>query len=109
MIRIDKDNIHLTKGDSAFLNLEIYNNQHVPYKVQDGDIITITVRNYIDNSLVFTKSVQAGTCIAIEPTDTNAATIGRYKYDIQLETLAGEIYTIIPKSNFYLEEEVTYE
>lgn len=109
MLTIKGTEIHLTKGDSAYLNLEITNNHNQPYNVQNGDKIVMTVRNALSNALLFQKTVDADSCIVIHPNDTSLATIGRYKYDVELTTASGDVFTIIPKSFFYLEEEVTHE
>lgn len=41
------------------------------------------------------------------PADTKSLTTGNYVYDIQLTTFGGNIYTIVPISNFEIGEEVT--
>lgn len=109
MLKIVGTEIHLTKGDSAYLNIEITNGQGVLYIPQTGDKVIMTVRNTLDNELAFQKTVDAGTCIVIQPMDTLGVPVGRYKYDVELNTVSGDVFTVIPKSTFYLEEEVTHE
>jgi hypothetical protein len=69
----------------------------------------MTVRSNLDNSLVFQKRVPADNAIIIEPKDTSSAAVGRYKYDVELNTESGDVFTIITKSTFFIEEEVTHE
>ena len=55
---------------------------------------------------IFSKTVQAYESIIIEPQDTIDVGVGRYKYDIQLNT-ENQVYTIIPVSSFFVEEGLT--
>lgn len=109
MLKIIGTEIHLTKGDSAYLNVGISNTVGYPYKIKAGDELVMTVRSNLDNSLIFQKRIPADSALMIEPKDTMNAIAGRYKYDIELNTEAGEVFTIIPKSTFFIEEEVTHE
>ena len=105
MLTIKGNDIHLTKGDSAYLNVEITNDDGTPYQIKAGDTITMTVKS-TNGTKIFSKTVQAYESIIIEPKDTIDAGVGRYKYDIQLDT-ENQVYTIIPVSSFFIEEGVT--
>ena len=105
MLTIKGNDIHLTQGDSAILNVEITNDDGTPYAIKEGDSLTITVKA-TNGTKIFSKTVQAYESIIIEPKDTVDAGVGRYKYDIQLDT-ENQVYTIIPVSSFFIEEEVT--
>ena len=105
MLTIKNDSsVHLTKGDSAVLNVEISNDDGTPYQIKEGDTITMTVKS-IQGTKIFSKTVDAYEAIIIEPQDTADAGVGRYKYDIQLNT-ENQVYTII-LSSFCIEEGVT--
>ena len=106
MLTIKGNDIHLTKGDSAYLNVEITNDDGTPYAIKEGDSLTITVKA-TNGTKIFSKTVKAYESIIIEPNDTADAGIGRYKYDIQLNTANNEVFTIIPVSSFFIEEGVT--
>ena len=106
MLTIKQNNdIHLTQGDSAFLNVEITNDDGTPYAIKEGDTLTMTVKS-TNRTKIFSKTVQAYESIIIEPKDTADVGVGRYKYDIQLNT-ENQIYTIIPVSSFFIEEGIT--
>ena len=105
MLTIKGNDIHLTQGDSAILNVEITNDDGTPYAIKEGDSLTITVKA-TNGTKIFSKTVQAYESIIIEPKDTVDAGVGRYKYDIQLNT-ENQVYTIIPVSSFFIEEGVT--
>ena len=105
MLTIKGNEIHLTQGDSAYLNVEITNDDGTPYAIKEGDSLTITVKA-TNGTKIFSKTVQAYESIIIQPNDTSDAGVGRYKYDIQLNT-ENQVYTIIPVSSFFIEEGVT--
>ena len=105
MLTIKGNDIHLTKGDSAYLNVEITNDDGTPYAIKEGDSLTITVKA-TNGTKIFSKTVQAYESIIIEPKDTIDAGVGRYKYDIQLNT-ENQVYTIIPISALFIKEGVT--
>lgn len=103
MLTIKSNNdIHLTQGDSAHLNIEITNDDGTPYAIKEGDTLTMTVKA-TNGTLIFSKTVQAYESIILEPQDTINVGVGRYKYDIQLNT-ENQVYTIIPVSSFFIEE-----
>lgn len=105
MLTIKGNDIHLTRGDSAFLSVAISNDDGTPYQIKEGDVLTITVKA-TNGTKIFSKTVQAYESIVIDPQDTIDAGVGRYKYDIQLNT-ENQVYTIIPVSSFFIEEGVT--
>ena len=102
MLTIKGNDIHLTKGDSAYLNVEITNDDGTPYAIKEGDSLTMTVKS-TNGTKIFSKTVQAYESIIIEPKDTIDVGVGRYKYDIQLNT-ENQVYTIISVSSFFVEE-----
>lgn len=102
MLTIKGNEVHLTQGDSAILNVEITNDDGTPYAIKEGDSLTITVKA-TNGTKIFSKTVQAYESIIIEPQDTIDVGVGRYKYDIQLNT-ENQVYTIIPVSSFFIEE-----
>ena len=106
MLTIKQNNdIHLTQADSAFLNVEITNDDGTPYNIKEGDTLTMTVKA-TNGTKIFSKTVQAYESISIQPQDTINVGCGRYKYDIQLNT-ENQVYTIIPVSSFFIEEGIT--
>ena len=103
MLTIKSNNdIHLTQGDSAYLTVEITNDDGTPYAIKEGDTLTMTVKA-TNGTKIFSKTVQAYESIIIEPQDTINVGVGRYKYDIKLNT-ENQVYTIISVSSFFIEE-----
>lgn len=109
MLKISGSNITLTRGDTAYLSLDLTLNND-PYEYEDGDTVTLSVRRTTkddDTQYLFQKVVTAGDAIVIEPEDTKPLEYGRYKYDVQLNTAKGEVFTVVEPSEFKIAEEVT--
>lgn len=109
MLSVSGTNIKLTRGDTAYLTLDLSANSE-PYQYEEGDVVTFSVRKTTDDNdtqYLFQKVVAAGETIIIEPEDTKSLEYGRYKYDIQLNTTKGEVFTVIEPSTFQISEEVT--
>lgn len=109
MLTVQSGNITLTRGDTAYLSLDLTLN-NAPYEYSDGDTVTLSVRRSTkddDTEYLFQKVVDAGEMIVIEPADTKSLEYGRYQYDIQLNTSRGEVFTVIGPATFKIAEEVT--
>ena len=106
MLTVKGTDIHITKGDTGYLYLNITDENNNKYIIKDGDTVTITVKS-TQGTKIFSHTVPANEAFIIEPNDTADAGIGRYKYDIQLNTANNEVFTIIPVSSFFIEEGVT--
>lgn len=103
MLTIEDNAISLTRGDTGYIYIEIEG-----YEPNPEDTITLTVRKQISDEqakLSITVPIDQG--IVIKPQDTKTWDYGRYYYDIQIDTSAGEVFTIIEKSPFKITEEVT--
>lgn len=110
MLKLGANNtIQLTRGDTAYLSVNITNDIDAStYEMQDGDTVTLTVKKTTkDADFTFQKVVRGATSIKIEPADTENVPVGKYKYDVQLNTANGDVFTVIPVSTFELLEEVT--
>jgi hypothetical protein len=102
--------IKLTRGDSATLYITV-NHETISgsYKIADNDTLRLTVRKTTKSDEVcFQKVVTGSDAFHIEPSDTSDLEFGKYKYDVELTTESGEVYTIIEPSNFQILEEVSY-
>ena len=99
-------NISMVRGDDETLTVSITDGTF-----STGDIVTFTVRQRVDDPILIQKEVttfQSGKAvIVIAHADTESLDVGKYVYDIQLMS-GGKITTIVKKSKFTLEEEVTY-
>ena len=108
MLWIDRDNnIRLTRGDTAIISLEVQRNgQSYDYS---NDLVQLTVKkNTVTTDVVFQKEI-SGTSFTIDPSDTSELDYQNLKYDVQVTTQGGEVFTVIPPRNFTITEEVTFD
>lgn len=108
MLIIDeKNNIHLTRGDTAKLTLTVMTIDQTQYDYSN-DLTQFTVkRNTVTEDIIFQKTFTGDTVI-IEPTDTKDLYYTDLKYDVQLITPDSEVYTVIAPADFIIEEEVNF-
>lgn len=109
MLYIDDKTIKLTRGDTARLTVPIINlANNGEYTMESGDILYFTVKKTAkDTDFLFQKSVTGSNSIHIRPEDTADLSFGKYKYDVQLTTATGDVYTVIEPSAFEVMEEIT--
>lgn len=101
--------IKLTRGDSAEIKIDVSYENGERYVIKQGDKLVLTVKKKTadKNSLISKRADITGT-VKFEPKDTEGFKFGVYKYDVELETEKGDIYTIITPTDFQICEEVTY-
>ncbi len=104
MITIKDNNIKMIKGDTAYINVKLEGG----YVYKEGDTLTLTVRENIDSQEVaLSKTIPANGCFTFVPEDTLELTSDRYVYDVQLNTVYDEVFTVVVPSDFILKEGVT--
>ena len=105
----DDGSIELTRGDTAYLSVPIQNEvTGEAYDVGPEDTLTLTVKKSVKDAAVgFQKIIQGGNTFHIKPEDTRALDFGKYKYDVQLDTADGDVYTVIGPQTFEILSEVT--
>lgn len=99
--------LSITKGDNAYIQVDVKTLEGDSYEIKSDDVITMTVRKNAKSDVAFQETAINGV-ISITPDDTNSLASGSYVYDVQLTTGLGIVQTIVPISAFYIEEEVTY-
>lgn len=107
MLYIDEDNnITLTRGDSATIELSI-KDEGASYDFS-GDLVQLTVkRNTVTEDIIFQKTFSTGV-IVINPADTAELKYTDLKFDVQLINNQGGVYTVIPPRRFTIAEEVNF-
>lgn len=111
MLYVLNDNtIKLTRGDTALLSIDIYNETiGNSYELAADDKLTLSVKKTLKGSTYcFQKTITGSTSITIKPEDTRNLDFGDYFYDVQLNTSTGDVYTVIEPSPFVVMPEVTY-
>lgn len=103
MLKIDGNNIYLTRGDSATLSLEVTDQEGNPYEPKEGDEFIFSVKN---NDLVvpyeLTKKFNSELDIYITSEESSNFNFGAYLFDIKLVN-SGVVDTFII-GNLIIEE-----
>ena len=104
---VNGKNLSMVRGDTESITVSLKG-----YALAEGDAITFTVREDAESDIVLQKTVTEffdnTASIFIDNEDTKDLEFGSYVYDIQLKYRDGYIRTLVKKSKFRLEEEVTY-
>lgn len=110
MLYIDDDNkIHLTRGDTARFKIPITNLvNNGEYAMAADDILHFTVKKSSkDDTFLFQRTSIGSNAVHIRPEDTANLQFGKYKYDVELDTASGDVYTVIVPSLFEILEDIT--
>lgn len=107
LIVSDTGVISLTRGDTAKLTVDIKDDNGNDYTMQKNDILTLVVKqSCTDPTPLIEKELKGDNHFCIKPEDTKNLAFGKYRYDVQIETAEGEVYTIINNKVFVVLEEV---
>lgn len=108
--------IRITRGDTAYISLDIKIKNRDVYKLSDNDKVYFTVKQSpYDDNFLFQKVLDSNSYIDdeqlfihIEPSDTANLCYGKYLFDVQLIVGESDVYTIIPPSLFEIMPEITF-
>ena len=107
MLYIEENTIRLTRGDTAYLQIPLKTTDGT-YEMLSTDTLTFSVkRTTRDEEYILQKKSVGSNVIHVEPADTTDLTFGKYVYDIQLNTVDGDVFTVVPPSTFEILVEVT--
>lgn len=108
-VRIRKNTIIMTRGDTLNIKLTISDANGEPYTPIANDSIRFALKkHYDDEECLIIKDIPIDTLtLRLESSDTKQLEQpGNYVYDIQLTMTDGTVDTIIPKATLVIEEEV---
>lgn len=100
MIEVTNDFIAITRGDDGVIDVSIVQDGGVPYTMQEGDKLELTVRALPtpDSPILIHKTSESGKpVIALSSADTDIEA-GSYSADIQLTMADGCVCTVWPTS-----------
>ena len=107
MLKINKNRIYLTRGDSANIDLDIHTGDGAVFTPDGGDQILFTVRKTPKGTGDSEMQVEiTDGVIRIKPHHTENMKYGPYMYDIQVNYASGDVETILT-GEFILTAEVT--
>lgn len=105
-LRVVNNQIFLTRGDTAYLDVAPMNDDGTPYDIQPGDKIyfRLKLKPKDDSPIICEKEVNTASCqLHIEPQDTEECINNKdYRYELELVTAAGDHYTYIQDELFHI-------
>src|SRR5574344_532918 len=113
-MKIQGTNIHMIRGDTEAIEVSCRDESGADIPFAEGDIVYFTVKRvtYTEGKIlqkIVTEFIDGVALITIFPKDTQELKPGVYYYDIQWTREDGTVKTIVPVSNFVIDEEITYE
>ena len=106
MVKIDGNNIYLTRGDDLILSVDIFNPDETPYVVQPTDQFAFNLKKTADlwSEPLITLTNTGDCSFHFTPETTEFLSFGTYKYDILINNSNG-VDTFI-SGEFEIGEEV---
>ena len=97
MLTVTNNAIYLTRGDSAYLNIDLKDESGNSYTPAVGDKLYFRVKQGIFGSkLKVEKEIPIDTLtLEIEPADTVKLSFTTYRYEIELVTISGQCFTVV--------------
>ena len=114
MIKINKTDISITRGDTAYIEFYLIDITGQPVVLDRDDIVRCQVRDECDGDLIFEgeidRNMENNQIIwHIHPYDTEDLDIGTYYWDAQVEYPNGDIFTFVDVSKFNVVKEITLQ
>jgi hypothetical protein len=80
----DENNIYLTRGDSATLELTIYDDEGEIYTPTENDVIVLTIKTNVNNVEYKLRKTFENLQLIITPQESARFNFGEYLFDIRL-------------------------
>lgn len=111
MYTVDNNNITLTRGDSVFINFELFDGEGKVVTPSPTDKLVFTVRkdykkDPTDVVYTFQKEIVNGS-FKIDPKDTYNLNYGKYVWDIEYIYSDGADVATVLNGELYLTDEVS--
>lgn len=97
MLKIAENKISLTRGDTAFITVQMYDNTGEAFTPSDGDTVYFNVkRRYSDSDVAIKKKVPVDTMLMeLEPDDTKSLQFADYVYEFEYTDSDGHVDTFL--------------
>lgn len=107
MLKVSRNKISLTRGDTAYLKLDITDENGDSYELSDGDTIYFRIAEYgTSGRLLLEKTVNTESLtLELKPEDTCGLEFRTYRYEVEVVTESGEHFTVIENAQI----EITVE
>lgn len=108
MLKVSGSDIQVTRGDSAYFNIEILCEDGTKYYREPGDKLVFTVKRSYNSDYEYIQKEIPELALILSGDDTRELDYGNYWYDIELTTADGGVYTVVGPARFIMREEVTF-
>lgn len=109
MLKIDKQNITLTRGDTAYIEVStLQNADGTDYEYNEDDKVYFRLKldgSMFEKELIIDLENNKSTLI-LDPIDTENFAFGLYEYEMELVTAIGEHFTFIADKDFTISKEL---
>lgn len=109
MLKIDGNAIYLTRGDTAFLEIALTDENGDPYIPSAEDTVTFRLKKSATSKVVLVeKTIDTTTMVMeLDENDTKDLKFDTYKYEIELTTADGNYhFTAIENEDFEIGPEL---
>lgn len=105
MLKIDdNDNIYLTRGDTAIIDVALFDEDGEPYSMLSSDRLVFSMRKLYDKGEILIEKEVDEPSFVFSTDDTKGLDFGIYVYDVYLKN-TGKLDTVIAEKTFTLGEE----
>lgn len=111
MLKVKRNKIFMTRGDTVSLKIDVVDLNGDPYYLQDGDDAIFRVkRSACDKNMLIEKELEVDDegilYLLIEPEDTENLKFGIYTYEVEIITADDGHFTIIDSGVLELGKEL---
>ena len=108
MVQITKQKIHLTRGDTLSLELNLTDVNGDPYEPEENDRVVFRLKkNALSDYMLIEQDVDLNTMtLTLSPEQTANLPFGHYKYEIEIISNSYN-YTVFENEDFYLGKELS--
>lgn len=102
--------ISFTRGDTPTFTVGVTDANGEPYELQEGDRLTFTVKasTKVADPVLIQKvmTAETGPTFRLSAEDSSLP-YGSYRYDVELSTAGGDVFTVVKPDKLTVTEEVT--
>ena len=108
MVQITKQKIHLTRGDTLSLELNLTDVNGDPYEPEENDRVVFRLKkNALSDYMLIEQDIDLSTMtLTLAPEQTANLPFGHYKYEIEIISNSYN-YTVFENEDFYLGRELS--
>lgn len=84
MLKIEENNIFITRGDSAFIDLAIYDEDGNIYTPKESDVVVFSVKVNVNNVDTILRKTFESLTLELKSEETIKFNYGEYFFDVKL-------------------------